>query len=295
MINNAQFSTKLIRFFAIVLISFILTGLLSIGIIEIFKSQGISTQNIWLQYITLILQTLCIFGGSVFINRFFDKETDIQILPVSNIRNLQLLLLGIVAWILSIIPVNGLVELNNSFSFPEKWATLEAILRSIQQQNEDYLTYILTQKGALHFVVASVVIAALPAIFEELFFRCYLQQLFYRYTQKKWLSIITIAIVFSVLHFDFFAFLPRVLLGVLFGVVFHATHSLWLPIIIHFINNMSAVVMNKLVEKNRIDELGSFGLKGYEQILFFISFIAAIYVYHLIINKYSNKKDYPTS
>ena len=291
MINDSQFATKLIRFFAIVLTTFILTSLLSVGIIKLFQTLGISTvQNIWLEYIKLALQTVCIFGGAVFINRFFDKETSFQISPISNIRNQYLLLLGIVTWIFCIIPVNGLLELNDNFSFPDKWEAIEATLRNVQRQNEMYLSYILTQKGVFHFISCTIVIAILPAIFEEIFFRGYLQQLFYQYTQKKWLSIITIAVVFSIFHFDFFAFLPRVLLGVLLGVVFHAARSLWLPILIHFLNNMASVLMNKLVDPIKLNELSDFGLKGYEQVLFGISFIIVIYMFYFIINKFSPKK-----
>ena len=49
--------------------------------------------------------------------------------------------------------------------------------------------------------------------------------------------------MFSALHMQFFGFFPRMLLGLLFGYIFYWSKSLWLPILGHFINNGTVVVM----------------------------------------------------
>jgi hypothetical protein len=43
---------------------------------------------------------------------------------------------------------------------------------------------------------------------------------------------------------QFFGFLPRLLLGALFGYLFYWSSSLWLPILGHFINNGSVVLLS---------------------------------------------------
>jgi membrane protease YdiL (CAAX protease family) len=52
------------------------------------------------------------------------------------------------------------------------------------------------------------------------------------------------AILFSALHMQFYGFLPRMLLGAMFGYVFYWSGSLWLPILGHFINNGSVVTLS---------------------------------------------------
>jgi hypothetical protein len=82
-----------------------------------------------------------------------------------------------------------------------------------------------------------LIIAVLPALGEELLFRGYLQQKMCQWIRKPILAIIITAILFSAIHMQFLAFLPRFALGVVLGYLFYWSGSLWLPIIAHFLNN----------------------------------------------------------
>jgi len=85
-------------------------------------------------------------------------------------------------------------------------------------------------------------IAILPAIGEELLFRGVLQRIFANWTKNIHLGVWIAAILFSAMHMQFYGFLPRMMLGVLFGYLFVWSGSLLLPILCHFINNGSAVI-----------------------------------------------------
>ena len=50
------------------------------------------------------------------------------------------------------------------------------------------------------------------------------------------------AFVFSAIHVQFSGFIPRMLMGAMFGYVLVWTGSLWVPVVMHFINNGIAVV-----------------------------------------------------
>jgi hypothetical protein len=60
---------------------------------------------------------------------------------------------------------------------------------------------------------------------------------------------------------QFYGFIPRVFLGVLFGYLLVWSGSIWLPIIAHFINNAVAVVAMYLIDKGllnpEIEEIGT--------------------------------------
>jgi membrane protease YdiL (CAAX protease family) len=91
------------------------------------------------------------------------------------------------------------------------------------------------------YLFSLFIMAFLPALCEETLFRGGLQNLLTKATHKPWLAIILVSILFSLVHFSVFGFLPRMFLGIVLGAIFHYTSSLWLCIAAHFLNNALAV------------------------------------------------------
>jgi membrane protease YdiL (CAAX protease family) len=87
------------------------------------------------------------------------------------------------------------------------------------------------------YLLAMLVMALAPAIFEEVLFRGAFQQVFIGWTKHAWAGIIITSILFSAIHFSFFGFLPRIALGLILGLIFFYTNNLWLSILLHFLNN----------------------------------------------------------
>jgi len=87
-----------------------------------------------------------------------------------------------------------------------------------------------------------ILVALVPAIFEELFFRGALQKTIKDWSGMPIISIVITAIIFSAFHFSFFGFLSRMALGIVLGFIFEYTKSIWLSILMHFLNNGIAVV-----------------------------------------------------
>jgi len=106
-----------------------------------------------------------------------------------------------------------------------------------------------------------VVVGLLTPVFEELFFRGGLMRIFSRFIPNIHLNILIIAFIFSFIHFQFYGFLPRFLLGILLGYVYVYTRSIWMPILIHFINNALSTISYYLFATGKIDinpdELGA--------------------------------------
>ncbi|MDV7390186.1 CPBP family intramembrane glutamic endopeptidase, partial [Arthrospira platensis SPKY1] len=67
-------------------------------------------------------------------------------------------------------------------------------------------------------------------------------------TRKPWLAILASAAVFSAIHMQFEGFFPRLLLGVLLGYLYVISKNIWLPILAHFINNASQVLLKYLAD-----------------------------------------------
>lgn len=145
--------------------------------------------------------------------------------------------------VLSFMGINSFfVQWNADLHFPEFLRSFEEWAR----EKEDYaaqLTAFMTEfKSIPELIVALVVIAVLPAIGEELVFRGLIQNELNRLTQNIHVAIWFSAILFSAFHLQFFGFVPRLLLGALFGYLYYWSGNLSMAILAHFTNNAAAVL-----------------------------------------------------
>ncbi len=153
-----------------------------------------------------------------------------------------------VQWALSFaIPVAALPAvmflgwLNENIPFPSPVEHWREFLLAKDAEGIEMMMRLLAQNTGSDFIFNLLLIAVLPAIAEEFFFRGYLQ----RVLQGKWnihLAVWITAAVFSLFHLQYSGFLPRLILGAALGYVFVWSKSLWPSIILHFINNAAAVV-----------------------------------------------------
>jgi membrane protease YdiL (CAAX protease family) len=90
--------------------------------------------------------------------------------------------------------------------------------------------------------IGILVIGVIPAIGEELLFRGVVQPLCYQRTHNIHLAIGVSAFIFSAIHMQFYGFVPRLLLGGLFGYLYWWTKDLFFPIVAHFFNNATALI-----------------------------------------------------
>jgi zinc transporter ZupT len=70
-----------------------------------------------------------------------------------------------------------------------------------------------------------------------------IQHELWRSSSNIHLAIWASAGIFSAIHFQFYGFVPRVLLGALFGYLYYWSGNLLIPIFSHFINNGFIVLM----------------------------------------------------
>lgn len=87
-----------------------------------------------------------------------------------------------------------------------------------------------------------IFISLFAGIGEELFFRGILQRMFIRLTKNPWMGIVLTAAVFSGIHFQFYGFFPRLLLGILLGAIYWYSGSLWVAILCHFLYDAAVII-----------------------------------------------------
>lgn len=97
-----------------------------------------------------------------------------------------------------------------------------------------------------------LVIGIMPAIGEEFLFRGVLQRLFQDRIRNAHIAIWLTAAIFSLVHFQFLGFLPRMILGGILGYAFYYSGSIWVPVVAHAFNNSAQVIMAFLFQQGII-------------------------------------------
>jgi membrane protease YdiL (CAAX protease family) len=134
------------------------------------------------------------------------------------------------------------VEWNANFTFPEFAKGFESWAREKEDAATELTEFLTAFQSTGELFIALLVIAVLPAIGEEIVFRGLIQNELYRGTRNIHLSIWISAILFSAIHFQFFGFVPRMLLGALFGYLYYWSGNLSLAMLAHFVNNGISVL-----------------------------------------------------
>ena len=159
-----------------------------------------------------------------------------------------MLLVGVILMFVSLPLTNALGQWNEKMNFGEAFGALEALLKQAEEVAADFTQRMMAVDTVWGLLGNLLVIALIPAIGEELTFRAVVQQALTK-RMNVHLGVFLSAFIFSFIHFQFYGFLPRMFLGLLLGYMFYYSGSLWTSILMHFVNNGSAVVVAYLEHK----------------------------------------------
>ncbi len=148
---------------------------------------------------------------------------------------------------------SAVIEWNQNIHFPDFLKSFENWARA----KEDELAMVTKMFTQFHsvgeFITAFIVVGVVAGISEEFLFRGIIQNEFYKGTNNIHLAIWTSAFLFSLIHIQFFGFVPRMLLGALFGYLYYWSGNLLVPMLAHFVNNGFSVLMLYLNQKGVVD------------------------------------------
>ena len=169
-------------------------------------------------------------------------------------------LIGAILLIIFIQPViNSIGYYNQQIILPESlnW------MKEYEESAEKTLKILFADRTIVSLIFNLLVIAVMAGLAEELFFRGCLQQILLKIVKNQHLAIWITAIIFSAIHFQFYGFVPRVLLGALLGYLFVWSGSIWVPVIVHTVHNAINVILihiyydtpqAKQIEELRLEE-----------------------------------------
>ncbi|GAC1368197.1 MAG: hypothetical protein NVS3B25_11840 [Hymenobacter sp.] len=146
--------------------------------------------------------------------------------------------------------MSTLIAWNAGAHFPGPLHGFEVWARAYEDRAQG-LTKFLTQfSSAGRFLVGVVVIALVPAVSEELVFRGVIQKNLVRWFSPHvgvWLG----AALFSAIHFQFFGFVPRLVLGLVLGYLYLWSGNILVSMAAHFTQNAFQLLLLYLSQQGR--------------------------------------------
>jgi len=190
---------------------------------------------------------------------FLMKEKPINYL---GFKKMPLVALLGVAAMFTVLPFNSMItEWNESFTLPESMAKIEESFRKTQDMADALMDKLLSVDNIGGLMINILMIGLLAAVGEELLFRSVIQPFMIRICKNALVGILITSVLFSAMHFEFYGFIPRIILGMMLGYMFYITGSIWSSMLMHFVNNATIVVLyylnfNKIIELD-VDNFGS--------------------------------------
>lgn len=124
----------------------------------------------------------------------------------------------------------------------------------------DFFKYYIQQYQSLNqwlsetnTILLVMALALAAPLIEEIIFR---GMIFYELKQimPVFLVVIIQGLLFGIYHFNIVQFIYGSFLGIMFGLVYSWTQNLWVPVILHFSNNIMAVFAAKQPKADSFDE-----------------------------------------
>ena len=215
----------------------------------------------WLMMSVQLLNQAGLFLLPTLLHWFINEKrrlADFNGQPVGQVMGWGLVILLTI----SLMPVNSLIiGLNQALTLPDSLAPLERWIRAKEDQMAELTKFLTTFRTVPQLAMAMLTIAVMPALSEEVLFRGVLQRKFIVWTGSIHAGIWLAAALFSAIHLQFYGFVPRMLLGALFGYLYVWSGNLWVPMLAHFVNNGFTIFLiflyNRRFTSINIDSTGS--------------------------------------
>lgn len=182
----------------------------------------------------------------------WSEKRDLNSLSTNSTPDYRIFLWSIITILVGMPLLESIIQWNQSLVLPAGFEETEKWMRASETQLAELTKFLVNFQSPADFAIGLAVIAGLAALGEELFFRGVLQNLFERYIGNHHVAIWVSAAIFSFIHFQFFGFFPRLLLGAFFGYLYVWNRNIWIPIIAHFFNNGWALTMQYMYQQKQI-------------------------------------------
>ena len=237
----------------VVLASGLLMGLFLVALLTQLLGRVGALDQLGVMRVATALQNVIMFMlPAVAVGALFGGKP-MQFLGLSKVPSAKAVV-GIIAVSAAMTPaMNWLVAWNASLTLPEPLRAVEEWMRAQETSAQAATDLLLSATSWTDLLLTIACVGLLTGLGEEMFFRGALQRICQCGMHRSHLAVWTAAFVFSALHFQFFGFVPRLVLGAVFGYAYLWSGSLWVPVIGHALNNSAVVAFTWMAHRGISD------------------------------------------
>jgi uncharacterized protein len=183
-------------------------------------------------------------------------EDGLRGLTLYKTPQMTLLFLSVLLILIAQPMISWISEMNMGMKLPASLSGIEDWMRRSEETLGKLTQAFLKDRSITGLISNLFIIAFVAAFGEELLFRGVIQKTLIHAFRNPHLAVWITAIIFSAVHMQFFGFFPRMFLGALLGYLYLWSGSIWVPILVHFINNGAAVVFTFISGNPDPEKLG---------------------------------------
>lgn len=234
--------------------------------------------------ISSVLQNVLVFILPAVATAMLSTRFPATLLAIDKFPSGKFILLSIAVLIVSIPLMNSIIDWNQNISLTDSFSQFSDYMQQLEKGAEKAVSDITGGNTVGTLIMSILIVGVFTGLGEEIFFRGGLMRLFSCIKgMSPHVAIWLTAFLFSALHMQFLGFVPRMLLGVFFGYLTFWSGSLWLPIMIHALNNSILVTTDWINNRggSQID-VNSIGLGDNALVLNIASIILTVIVFYAL-------------
>lgn len=246
---------RLLLLVCVMMLCWVVTNVLNGFILAKF---GITTRTL---RIAAILQSMLQIIMPAIITALLVSRRPARLLAIERAPRSGPMFLGICVLIVSVPLLNLIIQLNASLHLPPAFGAAESWMRQMEDNAASTIATLQGGSSVADLVMSILIVGIMAGLGEELLFRGSIQRLLSTSGLNTHAAIWITAAIFSAVHMQFFGFVPRMLLGALFGYMLVWSGTLWLPICVHAANNIIYVTarwmaLRSSVSSTTVDTVG---------------------------------------
>jgi membrane protease YdiL (CAAX protease family) len=187
----------------------------------------------------ILIQFLFLFTIPSLLFSYFSDPEPMRFLGLQAPSNHLYWIMGLLLMVVAYPFVEYIGYLNQKIPVGE---STEKWMKGLEEEAARQIRFMLKERTPAELVKNLIFISLFAGIGEELFFRGVLQRIFIRMTENPWMGIILTAAIFSGIHFQFYGFFPRFILGILLGAIYWYSGSVWTAILAHFLYDAAVIL-----------------------------------------------------
>lgn len=188
------------------------------------------------------VQAIIAFAATALVTAYLTRKNPLDFLGLTQHVEIKWIICAMVVYFLSAPAMNQIIYWNQNMHLPESMSAIEESFRVMEETNAAVAKKMLDSTTVTTLLFGILIVGIITGFGEELLFRGALQGILGS-KGRKHLAVWGTAIIFSAIHFQFFGFIPRTLLGVWFGYLMLRSGSIWPSIFAHALNNSMAVTV----------------------------------------------------